>query len=207
MSSYDSELFNVNPYYDDFNEDKRFLRMLFRPGYAVQSRELTQLQTILQTQIEYFGDHIFKDGSVIIGGQITTQTLDYIRLKPQSLKTAETPVAKTLADESLIGRNIIQRDANDNVVAKAKIVSFLPSYSAADDYAVAIISYMSGNNFSANTTVEFDTPDLLYATTAPQSSRIQRQVSDCIRCRRHFLCKWIFCKDFQSTTSRVSCIF
>ena len=37
----------VFPYYDDFDEDKNFKRILFRPGYAVQARELTQLQTIL----------------------------------------------------------------------------------------------------------------------------------------------------------------
>ena len=36
--------FNVNPYYDDFSEDKKFLRLLFKPGYAVQARELTQIQ-------------------------------------------------------------------------------------------------------------------------------------------------------------------
>ena len=52
--------FNVNPYYDDFNEDKKFLRMLFKPGFAVQARELTQAQTILQKQIERFGNHVFK---------------------------------------------------------------------------------------------------------------------------------------------------
>ena len=79
MPSYDPTLFNVNPYFDDFNEDKKFLRMMFRPGYAVQSRELTQLQTILQNQIERFGNNIFKDGSRIIGGQISTQTLNFVR--------------------------------------------------------------------------------------------------------------------------------
>ena len=46
--------FNVNPYYDDYDEDKKFLKMLFRPGYSVQARELTQLQSILQKQIERF---------------------------------------------------------------------------------------------------------------------------------------------------------
>ena len=40
--------FNVNPYNDDFDEDKKFLRILFKPGFAVQARELTQSQTILQ---------------------------------------------------------------------------------------------------------------------------------------------------------------
>ena len=44
--------FNVAPYYDDFSEDKNFHRILFRPAYAVQARELTQLQTILQNQLE-----------------------------------------------------------------------------------------------------------------------------------------------------------
>ena len=47
--------FNVNPYYDDFDEDKKFLRLLFKPGYAVQARELTQLQTLLQNQTSQIG--------------------------------------------------------------------------------------------------------------------------------------------------------
>jgi hypothetical protein len=45
--------FNVNPNYYDIDEDKKFLRVLFKPGYAVQARELTQLQTILQKQSEF----------------------------------------------------------------------------------------------------------------------------------------------------------
>ena len=50
---------NVAPYYDDFKEDKNFHRVLFRPGFAVQARELTQLQSILQNQVERFGSHVF----------------------------------------------------------------------------------------------------------------------------------------------------
>ena len=49
---------NVTPYYDDFDEDSNYHRVLFRPGFAVQARELTTLQTILQNQIERFGQHI-----------------------------------------------------------------------------------------------------------------------------------------------------
>ena len=37
---------NVAPYYDDFDENDRFHKVLFRPGYAIQSRELTTLQSI-----------------------------------------------------------------------------------------------------------------------------------------------------------------
>ena len=52
--------FNINPYYDDFNIDKNFYKVLFKPGFPVQARELTTLQSIFQHQIESFGSHIFK---------------------------------------------------------------------------------------------------------------------------------------------------
>ena len=68
--------FNVSPYYDDFAESKNFHRVLFRPSFSVQGRELTQLQTILQNQIERFGEHVFKDGAMVIPGQVTLNT-DY----------------------------------------------------------------------------------------------------------------------------------
>ena len=63
--------FNYNPYYDDFNEDKNFMRVLFRPGYSVQARELTQQQTILQKQIGRFGKHVFQEGSIVLPGDFT----------------------------------------------------------------------------------------------------------------------------------------
>ena len=72
--------FNVNPYYDDFDEDKKFLRVLFKPGKAVQSRELTQVQTILQKQVERFGNHIFKNGSLVTGGQTFLQDVTFLKL-------------------------------------------------------------------------------------------------------------------------------
>ena len=50
---------NVSPYYDDYSETKNFHRILFRPSNAIQARELTQLQSILQNQVEKFGNHIF----------------------------------------------------------------------------------------------------------------------------------------------------
>lgn len=62
---------NVSPYYDDFNEDKNFYKILFKPSYPVQARELTGLQSILQNQIENFGNHFFKEGSVVIPGQLS----------------------------------------------------------------------------------------------------------------------------------------
>jgi len=62
---------NINPYYDDFNKDDNYYRVLFKPGRPVQARELTGLQSILQNQIESFGSHIFKEGSMVIPGGVT----------------------------------------------------------------------------------------------------------------------------------------
>ena len=72
---------NVDPYFDDYNLEKQFYRVLFKPSYAVQARELTQLQTVLQNQIEQFGDHIFKEGSIIKGVNFTElDTLKYVKV-------------------------------------------------------------------------------------------------------------------------------
>ena len=62
---------NVNPYYDDFDPAKDYYRVLFKPGFPIQARELTTLQSILQNQIESFGSHIFKEGSIVVPGNVT----------------------------------------------------------------------------------------------------------------------------------------
>ena len=69
--------FNLSPYYDDFAESNKFHRILFRPAFAVQARELTQSQTILQNQIEKMGDHFFKQGAMVIPGQVSIDTSYY----------------------------------------------------------------------------------------------------------------------------------
>ena len=60
---------NVSPYHDDYDEDKKYHKVLYRPSRPIQARELTQAQSILQNQIERFGDHMFKEGSIVTGGE------------------------------------------------------------------------------------------------------------------------------------------
>ena len=75
---------NVDPYYDDFDETKQFNRVLFKPSKAVQARELTQLQTILQKQVERFGSNVYKEGTIISGVNLTARDdLNYIKLQDQ----------------------------------------------------------------------------------------------------------------------------
>jgi hypothetical protein len=72
---------NISPYYDDYDENKDFHRVLFRPAVPLQARELTQLQTILQQQIERFGQFQFKEGTIIKGCTFTFDpTVKYAKL-------------------------------------------------------------------------------------------------------------------------------
>ena len=76
---------NVAPYYDDFAQDKNFYKVLFRPGYSIQARELTQLQSILQNQIESFGKYTFKQGELVIPGEVGLNTkLNFVKLSSVS---------------------------------------------------------------------------------------------------------------------------
>ena len=68
---------NVAPYFDDYDEpvvggkSNDYYKVLFKPGYPVQARELTTLQSILQNQVEQFGNHFFKEGAKVIPGDLT----------------------------------------------------------------------------------------------------------------------------------------
>ena len=74
--------FNVTPYFDDFSESKKFFKILYRPAYSVQARELSQMQTILQNQIEQLGDHNFSDGDRVYGGELSLNTkINSLKLK------------------------------------------------------------------------------------------------------------------------------
>lgn len=84
--------FNQSPYYDDFDEEKNFHRVLFKPGVAVQARELTQLQTILQNQVERFGNNIIREGSIIQGCNfVEVKNVYYVKIL--DLQTNGQPVS------------------------------------------------------------------------------------------------------------------
>lgn len=75
---------DIAPYFDDFDASKGFHQILFRPGYSVQARELTQIQSILRDQIAKFGNHIFKQGSVVIpGNSFADLATPYVKLQAQ----------------------------------------------------------------------------------------------------------------------------
>lgn len=104
MSSLTTD-FNVSPYFDDYDEAKRYYRILFRPSTAVQARELTQSQTIQQKQIERFGNHVFKDGAVVEGcNPATIPNLQYVRVADEFTANADAFISDITSDYLLVGQ-------------------------------------------------------------------------------------------------------
>ena len=131
------KVFAQNPYYDDYDENKKFYSFLFRPSYSVQARELTQLQTILQTQIKRMGDHFFADGAMVIPGQMNFDTtIQYVKLQ------------ETTADiTKLIGQDITGTESG----VKATIITAINTEGS--DPATLFVKYK--NSGDTNESVSF----------------------------------------------------
>ena len=140
--AYDPNTFNISPYYDDFSPEKGFLRVLFKPGYAVQARELTQLQTILQNQLSKIGDHLFKDGSRIVGGAISVRNSSFVMVKVGS----DTPFSELGDYSSLVGGILTSTSAANNT--KAKVVHYINPDFSLDGHLILIVDFISGESFT-----------------------------------------------------------
>ena len=91
---------NVDPYFDDFDATKNYSRILFKPGVAVQARELTQLQTALQNQISSLGSFTLKEGAIISGCAETITKVAYVKVLDTD---ATTPTALSISNTTLSG--------------------------------------------------------------------------------------------------------
>lgn len=129
---------NVSPYFDDFDPAKNYYKVLFKPGYPVQARELTGLQSILQNQIEQFGNHVFKEGSVVIPGAITFN-------KYSSGVVVENTFNGVNVDsyiDNLLNKIIIGQDSG----IRAKISYILKQNSSGNPNTVLYLTYLNTNN-------------------------------------------------------------
>jgi len=130
-----------SPYFDDYSDDKNFHRILFKPGVAVQVRELNQLQRILQTQVERFGDNIFKRGTIIDGCNFTfLNKLTYAKLKDNDTKGAPISVSTF--------KNYYAKDPSSNLTGV--IVATANGYeSTAPDLNTIFVRFInSGTSFN-----------------------------------------------------------
>lgn len=134
---------NISPYYDDFDSESNFYKVLFKPGYPVQARELTTLQSILQDQVKSFGSHIFKEGSMVIPGNIAYDgNFNSVKLNSSNFGV----------DVSLYIKNFIGKKVTGQISGTTAIIQFVtfPDDINVDDLTIYVKYIDSDNNFEFN---------------------------------------------------------
>jgi hypothetical protein len=156
---------NAAPYFDDFNADNNYHRILFRPGFAVQARELTQLQSALQHQIEAHGSHIFREGALVVPGQGTVQSYYSLKLAstfngeqvdPSQYYNVDSPTTITGATTGVTAK-VIGFKAATTTDQPLLYVSY---ERAGSDFTTTV--FADGENITANTAITHSTQP--YAT-------------------------------------------
>lgn len=148
---------NVSPYYDDFNKDNNYYRVLFKPGYPIQARELTGLQSILQNQIESFGSHIFKEGSMVIPGGVTCDNgFTTIKVNPDHLGIDITVYLSALTTFNN-NRGVKVRGQKSGVVGSLKGY-LLPPNEGVENITL-FVKYLDGG--TSGETVKFEDGEVL----------------------------------------------
>jgi hypothetical protein len=130
------------PYSDDYNEEKDFYRILFKPGVSVQTRELNQLQAILSKQIERFGENIFKRGTIVDGCNFTFKSpYPYVKLQDADINGDAAVVSQYVG--------LFAQNANNH---KAYIMDYQDGFeTTAPDLRTIYVNYInSGDSGDAN---------------------------------------------------------
>ena len=136
---------NVSPYFDDFVDSKNYHKVLFKPGFPVQARELTTLQTILQDQIEKFGQHFFKEGSMVIPGGVTYEpNYAAVKIDPNFLNIPVSSYTNILANSKI-------EIKGETTGVEATVVNRLTSSESIDGFDTLYIKYTkSGTDGTTN---------------------------------------------------------
>lgn len=157
--------FNQYPYNDDFSQTKNFHRILFKPGVSVQARELTQAQTILQDQITKFGNHIFKNHTIVSGGRISiNQQVSFLKLESVDQNNNDLVVSNFL--------NKTVKNSTGTVVAKVVNVAeaITDEKLTLLEPPTLILSYLSDKTFNSGDIVYADSETLTAEVIRADSS-------------------------------------
>jgi hypothetical protein len=154
---------NVAPYFDDFDPQSNYYKVLFKPGYPVQARELNNVQSILQNQVEDVGNHLFKEGAQVIPGNVTYNSTFYaIQIQEEFLGV---PVSLYL--DQLVGQKISGRDSG----VTAKVITYITNKESDRGNYTLYVTYFDSAATDAATETFFDNEVLVtevninYATT------------------------------------------
>ena len=137
---------NISPYFDDFDKDKNFYRVLFRPGYPIQARELTTMQSILQNQLESIGQHFFKEGAMVIPGQVGYDLQVQAIILQQSFLGVDVETYRTQLHGQII--------EGITTGIKAKVLYSIPASESTRGYVTLYVKYIESGDTVSDTTIK-----------------------------------------------------
>ena len=136
---------NVAPYFDDFDSANDFHKVLFKPGYPVQARELNNLSSILQNQVEGVGNYLFKEGANVIPGNLTY--LD--RFHAIEIESNYLGIQVSLYLDQLVGKRIVGQDSN----ITAKVVKYITDKESDHGNYTLYVEYFNSSSSDLTTQV------------------------------------------------------
>lgn len=161
--------FNTSPYFDDFDPKNNFYRVLFKPGYAIQARELNQLQSILQNQVSSVGKHLFKKNSIIIPGSILLkERADILRIV--GVSDPSTLVGKTITNKNYDDYlDDTEFDTAGTITAVVLSAEVLEDTNATTTSALYVKYFKTGSQTTYGNTVAFGNNVKLYTVEATRT--------------------------------------
>ena len=153
--------FNIDPYYDDYDEDKKFLRVLFKPGFAVQARELTQAQTILQKQVERFGSSAYKNGSAVVGAETFFQEATFIKLN--TAYSGVDIIANNFTDMTILSSDESKR---------AEVIKAIPADEGTGDPITLMVKQLYGDAFISGETIKTNETSPYFANVVTSATSV-----------------------------------
>ena len=141
---------NVAPYYADYNPLSDYYKVLFKAGYPVQARELTNLQLMLQNQIETIASRTMKEGDQIVPGEFGYAQSSYVRCSS---------ITQGATAEDFIGYTL-----TGAVSGVKAFVNYATAETTTDDITFYVSYENSGTTatdatFTEGETLESDTPN------------------------------------------------
>lgn len=130
----------LTQYNDDYRDSDHFHRILFNTGRALQARELTQSQTIIQKELSRLAGFVFKEGGIFNTSygslQAGSNAVDFVKVN--SLPTGYATLKGTIVENA--------------AGITATIKDIIPA--TGSDAATLYIRYIDGNNQTGTITTQ-----------------------------------------------------
>lgn len=166
MASILTQSLFATTYKDDYRDSDNYHRILFNSGRALQARELTQMQTIIQSEISRFARNLFKEGaSVNPGGPTINSGYEFVKLDTATNILPATPTI--LVDAIFTGQTSGLR---------AKVLEVVEAEGS--DPATIYVQYLGGDVGGASTALRFTPGEDIEATVASSNVTLTVQTTN-----------------------------